>query len=88
LLVVLFRMLISTWRRSATQLEGALVAGLIAAFAAYLVHSLLEVSYYDYKVLLLFWLLAGVAASLPRLLAADRIREPASLIGAVTPQTA
>jgi putative inorganic carbon (HCO3(-)) transporter len=88
LLVVLFRVLISTWRRSATQLEGALVAGLIAAFAAYLVHSLLEVSYYDYKVLLLFWLLAGVAASLPRLLAADRIREPASLIGAVTPQPA
>ena len=40
--------------------------GLSAAFAAYFVHSQFDVSYYDYKVLLLFWLLAGCAAALDR----------------------
>jgi O-antigen ligase len=45
--------------------ERAAVAGLIATLAGYFVHSMLEVSYYDYKVLLLFWLLVGIAAALP-----------------------
>jgi hypothetical protein len=39
-----------------------LIAGLIAVFAGYLAHSMFDVSYYDYKILLLFWLLAGTAA--------------------------
>jgi hypothetical protein len=29
--------------------------------------SLFDVAYYDYKIRLLFWLLVGIAASLPRL---------------------
>jgi hypothetical protein len=28
-------------------------------------HSLFDVAYYDYKILLMFWLVLGVAASLP-----------------------
>jgi putative inorganic carbon (hco3(-)) transporter len=48
------------WRR-------ALAAGMIAGFAGYLVHSMFDVSYYDARVMLLFWLLAGVAAGLPLL---------------------
>ena len=38
-----------------------------ASLAAFLADSLFDVAYYDYKILLLFWLLAGVRASLPRL---------------------
>jgi len=42
-----------------------LAVGIIASFAAFLGDSLFDVAYYDYKILLLFWLLAGIAASLP-----------------------
>ena len=35
--------------------------------AAFLADSLFDVAYYDYKILLLFWLVVGIAASLPRL---------------------
>ena len=52
-------------KSSSSLTERALLVGLCAAFAAYLVHSQFDVSYYDYKVLLAFWLLAGVAAALP-----------------------
>ena len=55
-------------RRAASLLDRAAAAGLMAAFSGYLVHSLFDVSYYDFKVLLLFWLLAGVSAALPRLM--------------------
>jgi putative inorganic carbon (hco3(-)) transporter len=68
---VLFR---SLWRAvplARTRLDYALVAGLLATFAGYFAHSIFEVSYYDYKVLLLFWILVGVAALMPNLLAAD-----------------
>jgi putative inorganic carbon (hco3(-)) transporter len=44
-----------------------LAAAVIASFAAFLADSLFDVAYYDYKILLLFWLLAGLAACLPRL---------------------
>jgi hypothetical protein len=40
----------------------------MATFVGYFIHSLLEVSYYDYKVLLLFWLLVGTVALLPDLM--------------------
>jgi putative inorganic carbon (HCO3(-)) transporter len=68
---VLFR---SLWRAvplARTRLDYALIAGLLATFAGYFVHSIFEVSYYDYKVLLLFWILVGVAAVVPKLLTAD-----------------
>jgi O-antigen ligase len=65
----LFKLLASHIRPAESLWNRALVVGLVASFAAYLVHSLFEVSYYDYKVLLLFWLLMGLAASLPRVLA-------------------
>jgi putative inorganic carbon (HCO3(-)) transporter len=45
--------------------DRAVAVGLIATFSGYFAHSLLEVSYYDYKVLLLFWLLVGIAGCLP-----------------------
>jgi O-antigen ligase len=63
----LFRVLTRTLQRASRRLDVALLGALIATFAGYLVHSIFEVSYYDYKVLLLFWLLAGVSAALPAL---------------------
>ncbi len=59
----------SLWQSLLTNkstLDRALVAGLIGSFAGYLVHALVEVSYYDYKVLLLFWLMVGMAAAIPK----------------------
>ncbi len=66
--VALFRTLRQVLERVSGALEHALAAGLIASFVAFFVHSFFDVSYYDYKVLLLFWLLVGIAARLPRLL--------------------
>jgi putative inorganic carbon (HCO3(-)) transporter len=63
-LVALFRTLAHSLGAAADTIRNAAAVGLMATFAGYLVHSLLEVSYYDYKVLLLFWLLAGVGAAL------------------------
>jgi putative inorganic carbon (HCO3(-)) transporter len=70
--VMLFKILRASARKvrerfDATALERALPAALTAAFIGYFVHSLLDVSYYDYKVVVLFWLMVGVAASLPLL---------------------
>jgi O-antigen ligase len=61
-LVVMFRSLFLALGQAASGSERTLVAGLIAVFAGYLAHSMFDVSYYDYKILLLFWLLAGTAA--------------------------
>lgn len=68
LVVVLFRTLADVLKHTSVERERLLTAGLIASFVAFLVHSLFDVSYYDYRILLLFWLLVGVAACLPRLL--------------------
>jgi O-antigen ligase len=65
---LLFRTAGLAFRGASSLLERALAAAVIATFAGYLVHSIFEVSYYDYKVLLLFWLLAGTAAVLPAVL--------------------
>jgi hypothetical protein len=51
-------------------LLSVLAAAITAIFVAFLAASLFDVAYYDYKILLLFWLLAGLAASLPRLFGA------------------
>jgi hypothetical protein len=58
----MFRSLFLALGQAASGSERTLVASLIAVFAGYLAHSMLDVSYYDYKILLLFWLLAGTAA--------------------------
>ena len=61
-LVVMFRSLASALRNAGSTVDRTLAAGLIAVFGGYLAHSLLDVSYYDYKILLLFWVMAGSAA--------------------------
>jgi putative inorganic carbon (hco3(-)) transporter len=76
LIVTLFRTLASSLRSAQSTMERALIAGFLATFAGYLVHSIFEVSYYDHKVLLLFWLLVGVAASTPRLLSDSAVDLP------------
>jgi len=68
LILTLFKSFARASRKAGFVIERALVAGLLASFVAYCAHSLFDVSYYDYKVLLLFWLLVGVTASLPSLL--------------------
>jgi hypothetical protein len=72
-LVLLFRSLAESLRVAKSPLDRAVVAGLVASFAGYLVHAIGEVSYYDYKVLLLFWLLVGVAAATSRIIKLDSI---------------
>jgi hypothetical protein len=64
---MLFRTLRQVLPSTTSRLDYALVAGLLATFTGYFVHGLFEVSYYDYKVLLLFWLLVGMAAAIWRL---------------------
>jgi O-antigen ligase len=66
-LAVLFGLLSDSLRRVNGEVDRALVVGLLAAFGGFLLHSLFDATYYDYKVLLLFWLLAGLVAALPRL---------------------
>lgn len=63
-LLWLLKCLASAFTGANTLAMRAMVAGLAASFAAYMVHSLFDVSYYDYKVLLLFWLLVGLVAAM------------------------
>jgi O-antigen ligase len=65
LVVALFRNLAKGFHLGASPIYRAVSAGLFASFVAFFAHSLFDVSYYDYKILLLFWLLLGIAASLP-----------------------
>jgi hypothetical protein len=65
----------------------ALVAGLLATFAGYFVHGLFEVSYYDYKVLLLFWLLVGITDAVWRL-HIDRVEAPFTARAAIHAENA
>ena len=67
-LVILFKGLFDTFVRARPERDRVLLAALAASFAGFLAHSMLDVSYYDYKILLLFWLLGGIAATLPRAL--------------------
>lgn len=71
-LVVLFRTSLGAVRSAPDIWYRILAAGVTASFGAFMADSLFDVAYYDYKILLLFWLLAGIAASLPRLLGANR----------------
>lgn len=67
LIGALFKALGLALHRARPTLDRALAATFIAAFAGYLVHSLFDVSYYNPTVLFLFWLFAGIGASLPSL---------------------
>jgi O-antigen ligase len=68
-LVTLFRTLDHALTKAGHRYQRALTAGLIASFGGYVIHSIFDATYYDYKVLLLFWLLAGIGATLPTLFA-------------------
>jgi O-antigen ligase len=76
-IAALFRTLATAFRRTAGTASRVLSAGLIASFVGFFAHSLFDATYYDYKILLLFWLLVGVSASLPWLFA-EQSRELAS----------
>ena len=39
-----------------------------ASIVGFFAHSLFDVSYYDYRILLMFWIVIGLAACSPRLL--------------------
>jgi putative inorganic carbon (HCO3(-)) transporter len=66
-LLALFKTLSRGLRLAPDTGSRVLAAAVIASFAGFLADSLFDVAYYDYKILLLFWLLAGIAASVPRL---------------------
>ncbi|MEA2635788.1 MAG: hypothetical protein QOH92_2555 [Chloroflexota bacterium] len=66
-LVVLFRTLARSLKLASDRTDRILAVGVTASLAAFLADSLFDVAYYDYKILLLFWLLVGIAAILPRL---------------------
>jgi putative inorganic carbon (HCO3(-)) transporter len=68
LLICVFVSLVRTLRPRPRTTDSILVAGVTASVAAFLADSLFDVAYYDYKILLLFWLVLGIAASLPRIL--------------------
>jgi O-antigen ligase len=68
LIGVAFRALRSAWLKTAEFPSRFLVAGIAASLLGFFAHSLFDVSYYDYQILLMFWLIVGMAACLPRLL--------------------
>ena len=68
MLAVLVKTLAKAVAAAGTTLNRAVPAGLIASFTAFLVHAQFEAPYGDFSVELLFWLLVGVAASLPYLI--------------------
>ncbi len=59
----------------ANRRDAVLLAAITGSIVAFLADSLFDVAYYDYKILLLFWLVMGIAASLPRL-----IKKPIAVI--------
>ena len=70
-----FVMLFRTRRLIANRRDAVLLAAITGSIVAFLADSLFDVAYYDYKILLLFWLVMGIAASLPRVL-----KKPIALI--------
>jgi len=65
---VAFWALRAAWRRAPEPASRALIAGIAASILGFFAHSLFDVSYYDYRILLMFWLVTGFAACVPRLL--------------------
>ena len=68
LIVVGFWTLRRAWMSASEFPSRVLVAGVIAGLLGFFAHSFFDVSYYDYKILLMFWLIVGIAACSPRLL--------------------
>jgi len=66
--VMAFRALRAAWRRAPELPSRALIAGIAASILGFFAHSLFDVSYYDYRILLMFWIVIGLAACSPRLL--------------------
>src|SRR5205807_2677507 len=71
---VVFQTLRSAWRSASGFSNRVLTAGIIAALLGFFAHSLFDVSYYDYKILLMFWLVIAIAVSLPRLFEVPDVR--------------
>jgi len=67
LVVMLFKVLGGALRSAPSFPYRVLTAGIIASFLGFFAHSQFDVSYYDYKILLMFWFLVGLAAILPSL---------------------
>ncbi len=67
LIVIMFKSLMSAVRSAPDFPYRVLVAGVIASLLGFLVHSQFDVSYYDYKILLMFWFIVGLAGVLPKL---------------------
>jgi O-antigen ligase len=67
-IAIAFRTLRSVWRMKPDLPGRVLTAGIAAGLLGFFAHSLFDVSYYDYKILLMFWLVIGLAACSPRLL--------------------
>jgi putative inorganic carbon (HCO3(-)) transporter len=65
--VMSFRALRAAWRKAPEFTGRVLIAGISAAILGFLAHSLFDVSYYDYRILLMFWIVIGLAACSPRL---------------------
>jgi O-antigen ligase len=64
-LIMLFVTVAVAIRKAPDFPHRVLVAGMMAGLVGFLVHSLFDVSYYDYKVLLLLWLVVSTVACLP-----------------------
>ena len=63
-----FRALRVAWRKAPDVSSRALIAGIAASILGFFAHSLFDVSYYDYRILLMFWIVIGLAACSPWLL--------------------
>jgi O-antigen ligase len=61
---LIFLSLRQALRKAVLSADRLIAAALTASFAGYFAHALFDVSYYDYKVLVLFWLMAAIVASL------------------------
>jgi O-antigen ligase len=68
-IAVAFRTLRSALQQTRDFAGRVLIAGVVASLLGFFAHSLFDVSYYDYKILLMFWLVVGIAACSPTLLA-------------------
>ena len=67
LTVMILKSLVTAFWSASGFLYRLVVAGVIGSFLGFFAHSQFDVSYYDYKILLMFWFLVGLAAVLPKL---------------------
>jgi O-antigen ligase len=65
--VMLFKVLWGAFHSAPSFPYRVVAAAVIASMLGFFAHSQFDVSYYDYKILLMFWFLVGLAAILPRI---------------------